>query len=147
MNIWHAIEKHLDTPIMQHLRPFLTDLYSSLQNFESHVINLYHEQETRLNQIIQTLTSAVADLTVKVTDHDTAVQAAVAKINTALDAGDLAAIKAAVDSVSSASSKIAGETQAINDSVQVAASQPAPDPAPAAATDTSDPAATTTTGQ
>lgn len=97
-----------------------------------------------MSAIVDKLLGAVNDLGAKVAEHDAAVQAAVAKLKEAQDAGDAAGIQTAIDAITAASTKVADETKGITDSMAAAVSAPAAPEPPAAATDAApaaDPAA------
>lgn len=112
-----------------------------VSGYKTEIENFIKEKEAQLSQVTDALTGAVSDLMAKLADHDTAINAAVEKLTAGVNAGDMSAVSAAADAIKQATSKIAGETQVINDQLKAA------NPAPATGTDptkAADPATGTT---
>lgn len=153
------LRRHLDNPVAQHLKQFLSDIIGTLEDMQndserrvvetcSKVLDDFQQRlserlENTMSALTDQLSAAISDLGARITDHDAAVQAALSKLlTTVTDSTDttatIAAVTAAVDAIGGASSKIAAETKALTDAMAKAiptAQQPGvpADPAVAAA--------------
>lgn len=136
-----TLRGHMDNPAMSHLRGFLTDLVSTLENHDNGVTSLvgatvegyrddivnqvkslldkFHEsiieRVSSMSQIVEQLKAVVDGLVAKIAEHDVVVQNSAAALKEAAANNDTTAIQAQIDVLTGASSKLAGETQALKD--------------------------------
>jgi recombination DNA repair RAD52 pathway protein len=129
------IRRHLDDPSCSHLRSLITSVVSVFEDMQNEQLSILEDYMT---QMTDKLLGAVALLASNVAAHDTALQSAVERLKTTIataPAPDDPSIGTAIDAISAASTKIAGETQALIDAMPPAVAQAAAaavqDPAPA----------------
>ena len=126
------IRRHKQRPNCSHLGDLIDDVVSVFEDMQNHYMQM---MERHMSKIVDALTAAVGELTTTVSAHDKAVMDAVANLQKAKDAGDDAAVQAAIDAISGASSKLKDETGAIQAKMAEAAAAPVDEPAPAPAPD------------
>lgn len=122
---FHPIRRHKDRPNCSHLGDLIDDVVSVFEDMQNHYTQML---ERHMSKTVDALTAAVGELTATVGDHDKAVMDAVANLQKAKDAGDDAAIQAAIDAIGAASGKLKDETGAIQAKMTEAAAAPAPEP-------------------
>lgn len=124
---FHPIRRHKDRPNCSHLVDLIDDVVSVFEDMQNHYMQML---ERHMSKTVDALTAAVGELTTTVAAHDKAVMDAVANLQAAKDAGDDAAIQAAIDAISGASGKLKEESAAIQAKMTEAAASPEPAPAP-----------------